>query len=161
MINELEFAKGKMVCVRSSETDIAVVGVDREGYICHKCCYGRHSCRHICCLKEYLEECKEELPDVLLDFEAYHEEMTNSIPNAHIRKAVSTQLIPINTSSNQQSIYRFPNDFVQAEDGGYPLLATDKDKCPVCSSDFEQCLNWLETDTRLFLLFKIVSVHGI
>ena len=149
-----------MVCIRYTEADIAVIGVDREGFVCHTCSFGRHSCRHAKYLKEYLDLCKEDLPDFLMDLVAHHAEVTSRISLSSWRTALSKKPIAVQSTPNQQKIYAFPNDFIQNEDGSYPLLAIDRNTCRSCSADLSSTLEWFETDTKLLLMFKMVQVDG-
>eukprot|EP00112_Aurelia_sp_Birch-Aquarium-sp1_P011463 Seg2410.4 transcript_id=Seg2410.4/GoldUCD/mRNA.D3Y31 product="hypothetical protein" protein_id=Seg2410.4/GoldUCD/D3Y31 len=137
-----------MVCIRCTEADISVIGVDREGFVCHTCNFGRHSCRHVKFLKEHLDLCKEDLPDFLIDLITHHAEATNRILLTSWRNALSKQPIAVQSTPNQQKIYTFPNDFIQTEDGSYPLLAIDRNTCPRCSADLNTSLEWFETDLQ-------------
>jgi len=93
-IKELSFSMSRFFVIKPPEGTFAVLGIDRKGFVCHSCNYGRHSCSHVSCLTDVIKRNEEELPDFICELIAAHQELASRRIETFILKTASSGKVP-------------------------------------------------------------------
>eukprot|EP00794_Sanderia_malayensis_P013299 gene13299-14672_t len=128
-----------------NEEDKAVIGVDRKGFSCTRCTFGKHTCRHINMLNAELDGEQAAIPDCLVDFVQQSEILQNQHRKLYTKKALSTAKISLVTQPLQKSVHE-GTLLHAAKDGvdGSLLLIPDFDdeECNICGTNYDFNFLW-------------------
>ncbi len=150
-----------LVYVEREEDDDAVIGVDRKGFVCFYCNFGRHDCRHVMLLKNLLHT--DPIPDSLCDIVKQNETLKSLNARIYVKPAISTQKISWKTDYLQRGIYdgTFEDIFIRHPAGGFYCVPDfNGDICEVCKSALEPEICWENSTIRLLTRVGIKFVHG-
>ncbi len=146
-----------LVYVQREEDDDAVIGVDRKGFLCFRCNFGRHDCRHVKLLNNILDA--DPIPDSLFDIVKQSETLKSSNSRIYVKSAVSTQKISWKTTDLQRSIYN--GTFNDAFDDGFCCIPDfDGEICAGCRLPLQDEIHWENSAIRLLTRVGIKFILG-
>ena len=91
-----------MVVIAQENEKQAIVGVDRKGFVCLTCKYGKHECKHIRFVKKTIDQ--DVVPESLADIVQQNEILQVAHRRVYAKKALSTGRISIETQASQKSV---------------------------------------------------------
>ena len=150
-----------MILLVCDEEDQTVIGIDRKGFVCLCCKYGRHSCRHIKEVKSMVEQ--SPIPDSLIDIVGRSEVLQTKHHNAYVKRPLSTGRIAMDSQPPQMSVYEgtYCDVLMNIADGTIALIPDfDGEECDVCCSSFEDECTW-QLGVKLVSRSFIRSVSGM
>ena len=152
----------RLFVLKPQDGTFAVLGIDRKGFVCHSCKYGRHSCSHVCCLADLVQRGEEELPDFICELIAAHQELAATRIETFILKTVSSGKVPWVTTPTQRLIYKLsiPNSVDTLRDGLKLLMAEDF-PCESCSGSMDNIAPSNENYRLLLLWADVIPVKGV
>ena len=161
LIQELGSSEHSLVLVKPPYGSYAVVGIDRKGFVCHRCVAGRHSCLHINCLTDYLRIREGNLPDFLLDIVAARNLMKQSAITSRAPTSISRGRISWCTTQRQRKIYALSSSTLEycLADGTMALSPSD-DACSECGGDMTVIVEYPTSKKRLLLWADVIQVTG-
>ncbi len=149
-----------MLYVCKDEDDEAVVAVDRKGFVCFTCAFGKHDCRHIKIIKPFLDS--DPIPDSFIDIIKHSESLKTSYRRIYVKSAVSTKKVQWKTTELQRSVYdgTFEKAIQSLPTGLSCIPEFDGDCCRSCGSLFDEQICWMNTPKKLIARTGIKYVFG-
>ncbi len=140
-------ASEPLVCVvHDDDTDganAAVIGVDRKGFLCHTCHYGKHLCSHVKLVDSLVR--KDPIPDCFIDIVEKNSSLQRSNRNVYVKKTLSTRKITWKTLNLQRSVYNgtLTDALEEFSDGNLKCIPDfTYDMCNACGSELMEELFW-------------------
>ncbi len=160
LFKELVFSSENLILMKPPGGTFAIIGVDRKGFVCHSCKYGRHSCDHITSLTDAIAKNNAYLPDFLVEMVASRDELQSSSVKSVEVEAASKGKFSWVTTAKQRRIYSLGRDSSgNLLSGGSVELFPNEDPCDQCGG--AMALSERADKRRLFLWADIIEVTGM